>query len=63
MYYHKLGTEQDQDILFYSEPENPQNMFGIDITDDGRYLLLIIEESCDPKNKVYIMKINGEING
>ncbi|KAG4090145.1 prolyl endopeptidase-like protein [Neocallimastix lanati (nom. inval.)] len=62
MYYHKLGTEQDQDILFYSEPENPQNMFGIDITDDGRYLLLIIEESCDPKNKVYIMKINGEIN-
>jgi len=63
MYYHKLGTEQEKDILFYSEPENPQNMFSVDITDDGKYLLLIIEASCDPKNKVYVMKINGEING
>jgi len=62
MYYHKIGTKQNHDILFYSEPENPKNMFDIEITDDGKYLLLIIEASCDPKNKVYVMEINGEIN-
>ena len=63
MYYHKLGTEQEKDILFYSEPENPQNMFSVEITDDGRYLLLYVEASCDPKNKVYILNMNGEIKG
>ncbi|KAG8654520.1 prolyl endopeptidase [Manihot esculenta] len=51
--YHFLGTDQSEDILCWRDPENPKYMFGASVTDDGKYLLLYIDESCDPVNKVY----------
>ncbi|WCJ44317.1 Prolyl endopeptidase [Euphorbia peplus] len=53
LYYHFLGTDQSEDILCWKDPENPKYMFGGSVTDDGKYLLLYISESCDPVNKVY----------
>ncbi|KAF2310168.1 hypothetical protein GH714_007020 [Hevea brasiliensis] len=53
LYYHFLGTDQSEDILCWRDPENPKYMFGASVTDDGKYLLLYIDESCDPVNKVY----------
>jgi len=34
--YHVLGTPQDQDVLVYAMPDQPQWMCGAEVTDDGR---------------------------
>ncbi|EEF52810.1 prolyl endopeptidase, putative [Ricinus communis] len=63
LYYHLLGTDQSEDILCWKDPENPKYMFGASVTDDGKYLLLYIDESCDPVNKVYYCDISAFAEG
>ncbi|AEE35801.1 Prolyl oligopeptidase family protein [Arabidopsis thaliana] len=53
LYYHFIGTDQSQDILCWRDNENPKYMFGAEVTDDGKYLIMSIGESCDPVNKLY----------
>jgi len=40
VYYHKLGTHQEEDRLVYSDPENPRISNYISTTDDEDYLIL-----------------------
>lgn len=58
LYYHLLGTDQAEDILCWRDPENPKYMFGAEVTDDGKYILLYIDESCEVVNKVYYCNIS-----
>ncbi|XWS20885.1 hypothetical protein CRYUN_Cryun30bG0007400 [Craigia yunnanensis] len=53
LYYHFLGTNQSEDILCWRDPEKPKHMFSGRVTDDGKYLLLYIDEGCGPVNKLY----------
>ncbi|EPS68647.1 hypothetical protein M569_06121, partial [Genlisea aurea] len=53
VYYHFLGTDQSEDILCWSDPENPKYSHSASVTEDGKYLLLYISENCDPVNKIY----------
>jgi prolyl oligopeptidase len=45
IYYHKLGTEQINDILIYEEPENPARYFFTQTTEDERFLVIYIKQS------------------
>ncbi|GLT99920.1 hypothetical protein SLE2022_173240 [Rubroshorea leprosula] len=58
LYYHFLGTDQSEDILCWKDSENPNFRFQSSITEDGKYLLLYILESCDPVNKVYYFDLS-----
>ena len=40
IYYHKLGTSQDQDQLFYSNPAQPRYFHQVDLTEDEHYMFL-----------------------
>ncbi|MDP9142463.1 MAG: prolyl oligopeptidase family serine peptidase [Pseudomonadota bacterium] len=42
LYYHRVGTPQDQDTLVFETPEQPQWGFQPQISDDGRYLVILI---------------------
>ncbi|KAJ4835003.1 hypothetical protein Tsubulata_022882 [Turnera subulata] len=53
LYYHSLGTDQSEDILCWRDSENSKYRFGASVTDDGKYILMSIEENCDPVNKLY----------
>jgi prolyl oligopeptidase len=53
LYFHKLGTDQSQDVLVYERPDNKKMMFGGFITEDGRYLIVSVGEGSTPKNRVY----------
>ena len=44
VYFHQLGTPQDDDVLVYERPDQPDWGFGADVTDDGRYLLIYQSE-------------------
>jgi len=45
IYFHKLGTPQEKDILVYSDPKHPKRSFSISTTDDEQYLFLYSSES------------------
>ena len=62
IYYHKLGTSQDQDQLFYSNPAQPRYFHQVDLTEDEHYMFLFesgqgagstlwIRDMQDPKGK------------
>ena len=62
IYYHKLGTKQDEDELFYSNPAQPRYFHSIDLTEDEHYMFLFesgqgaghtlwIRDMEDPKGK------------
>lgn len=51
--YHKIGTSQTEDLLIYGNPNQPNWRYGIDITDDGEYLLLSTVKGTDPVNRLY----------
>ncbi|XP_062164615.1 uncharacterized protein LOC133871234 [Alnus glutinosa] len=63
LYYHFLGTDQSEDILCWRDPENPKYLFAGSVTDDGKYVLLDIEEGCDPVNKFYYCDLSALPNG
>ena len=44
VYYHKVGTSQDQDILVYEDPSNPQRFHGCFTSENERYVFLNISD-------------------
>ncbi|KAL0365998.1 UNVERIFIED_CONTAM: Prolyl endopeptidase [Sesamum radiatum] len=58
LYYHFLGTDQSEDILCWSDPDNPKHTRSAKVTDDGKYVLLYTYENCDPVNKIYHCNIS-----
>ncbi len=54
LYYHRLGTLQDADVLVYQRPDQPEWGFGATVTDDGRYLVITVTQGTDTRNRVYL---------
>ena len=52
VYFHRLGTPQSEDRLVYERPDQPEWGFGIDLTEDGKYLVLIVWKGTDDKYMV-----------
>lgn len=44
VYYHKVGTPQNEDVLFYEAKENPSRLFGLAVTDDQQHLVLSLTD-------------------
>nr|DAD46649.1 TPA_asm: hypothetical protein HUJ06_016586 [Nelumbo nucifera] len=63
LYYHFLGTDQSEDILCWKDSDNPKYLFSAQVMDDGKYVLLYIEEGCDPVNKLYYCDISALPDG
>jgi prolyl oligopeptidase len=40
IYLHRLGEDQSRDALIYQRPEDKEVIFGTDITNDDRYLMI-----------------------
>nr|WP_150107176.1 prolyl oligopeptidase family serine peptidase [Halothece sp. PCC 7418] len=64
LYYHRLGTEQSEDILIYQRPDQKEWMFDADVTEDGDYLIISVSKGTDPKNLVFYQDLqdpNAEV--
>ncbi|KAG0564329.1 hypothetical protein KC19_8G101600 [Ceratodon purpureus] len=53
LYYHFVGTDQSEDILCWKDSEHAKWLSSARITDDGLYLVLSINEGCDPVNRLF----------
>ena len=62
IYYHKLGTSQEEDVLFYENPEQPRYFHQFGLTEDENYMFLYesgqgaghtlwIKDAKNPKSK------------
>lgn len=57
IYYHRLGTTQQQDSLVWQDKENPRRNFSASVTDDQRYLIISGSESTSG-NSVIVHDLN-----
>jgi prolyl oligopeptidase len=53
VYYHHLGDPQEKDRLILETPDHPDWSFGAKVTNDGRYVVIIISHAADDNNLVY----------
>ncbi len=53
LYYHKLGTPQQDDKLIYHRPDQKEWGFGAGVTEDGRYLVIRVSKGSDRRNRFF----------
>lgn len=59
LYYHRLGTEQSEDILIYHRPDRKEWGFSGDVTDDGKYLIIYVRLGTDPRRLVFYKDVQA----
>ncbi|MCC6672782.1 MAG: S9 family peptidase [Planctomycetes bacterium] len=50
--YHVLGEDPGGDQVVYERPDQPRWNFGVQVSDDGRYLLIALREGTDRRNRL-----------
>ncbi|ELS03842.1 serine protease, S9A family peptidase [Xenococcus sp. PCC 7305] len=58
LYYHRLGTEQAEDLLIYERPEQKEWGFAGEVTEDGKYLIINVWQGTDRKNLVFYQDLS-----
>jgi len=53
IYYHRLGTDQAEDVLVHHEPDDREMGFIPYVSDDGRYLLIHAWKGTEDENALY----------
>ena len=52
VYFHRLGTAQSADTIFYARPDHPDWFLGADVTRNGRYVILTSSRGTSPNNGI-----------
>lgn len=64
VYYHRVGTKQDNDVLVYEDPAHRNWMFEPGVTYDGKYLMLQTTRDTKAESLVSFADIsNGKLEG
>ena len=59
LYYHKLNTSQENDVLFYGGNEEEKNRYvGGNVSEDGRFLFISASESTSG-NKLFVKDLSN----
>ncbi|HEV7588247.1 MAG TPA: prolyl oligopeptidase family serine peptidase [Longimicrobium sp.] len=57
VYYHRAGTPQEQDVLVYQRPDQPDFIINSTVTEDGRYLVMNVSQGSDRRNRVHVLDL------
>ncbi|HCS21144.1 MAG TPA: S9 family peptidase [Bacteroidetes bacterium] len=57
LYFHKLGTPVDSDVLVFGDDANPRRYVGASVSEDGKYLI-IQAAMATTGNQVYIVDLS-----
>ncbi|AGY59634.1 prolyl oligopeptidase family serine peptidase [Gloeobacter kilaueensis] len=53
LYFHRLGTDQEQDLLVYERTDQKEWGFQGEVSEDGRYLIITVSQGTDTKNRLF----------
>jgi prolyl oligopeptidase len=53
LYYHRVGTPQSQDVLVYARKDLPEWAIVGSVSEDGRYLFVMLYRGADNTNRLY----------
>ena len=57
VFFHKVGTPQSEDKLVYERKDQKEWGFSPVVTDDGKYLIVIVEHGTSPKNGILLQDL------
>ena len=60
VYFHKIGTSQLSDVKIYATPDRPQLGHSVQVTDDGKYLLITTSAGTDDRYELHIARLDGK---
>ncbi|MDE3154218.1 MAG: S9 family peptidase [Acidobacteriota bacterium] len=56
--FHRLGDPQSADRVVHERPDDPMIVFEIDLTDDGRHLVVVARHGASDKSEVWIRDLH-----
>jgi len=59
LFFHRVGTDQSQDVLVYERPDQKEWGFGGYVTEDGQYLILSVWKGTHPENNLFYAPLTG----
>ncbi len=57
--YHRLGTDQADDVLVFATPHEPEWGFQPEVADDGRLLVISVWRGTDPESRLYVADLGA----
>ena len=54
LFFHAVGTPQEQDRVVYERPDHPDWGFAAEVSEDGRFLVVVQTEGTDNRNRVFV---------
>jgi len=60
LWFHRVGEQQDDDVLVCERPDQPEWGFDPTVTEDGRWLILHVWQGTDHRNRVYFADLAAE---
>nr|QOL01125.1 putative extracellular protein CSOL_049 [Pseudococcomyxa simplex] len=58
LWYHVVGTSQDEDIFVLAIPEEPTYSIGASFTEPKDYLIITVSTGTEPTNKLWYIKVS-----
>lgn len=62
IYYHRVGTKQEEDTLVYEDLTQPEWMFDATVTNDGKYMLIGVAKDTNRINLLYYVDLTSDEN-
>ena len=57
LYFHRVGTAQADDELFYERPDQPEWGFEPEVSADGRFLVIHVWHGTQPDNGLFVVDL------
>ena len=61
VYFHRLGTSQDEDVLIHAEPDEPDWGHGATVSDDGSFLVITTWVGTDARYRIAYVDLQRQV--
>lgn len=61
IFFHQLGTKQDDDKVVFEMKDRPHVYFRIMMSSDDRYLMIAAHEGCSYNSEIYYLELGQEV--